>query len=74
VYASDKATFMTPFAKLALVPEFCSSVLFPEIMGPLMANRMLLGNATISANEALSCGLVTKIVSPKGLWSEVAIF
>jgi peroxisomal 3,2-trans-enoyl-CoA isomerase len=33
VYASDRATFHTPFMSLGLCPEACSSYLFPKIMG-----------------------------------------
>lgn len=30
--AATAATFWTPFFRLAIVPEFCSSVVFPEIL------------------------------------------
>lgn len=32
VFASEQATFWTPFSRIAVVPEFCSSFLFPQIM------------------------------------------
>ena len=35
IVASEKATFLTPFAKLAIPPEGCSSVHFEKIMGKM---------------------------------------
>ena len=33
VYASSDSTFVTPFSRIGLVPEACSSYTFPVIMG-----------------------------------------
>ncbi|XP_076352682.1 enoyl-CoA delta isomerase 2-like isoform X2 [Tachypleus tridentatus] len=63
VYASEKATFHTPFSLLGQSPEGCSSYMFPKIMGPSKANEMLLFNRKITAAEAKSCGLVSEIFS-----------
>ena len=39
VYASDLATFHTPFVSLGINPEACSSYLFPKIMGPAKVSK-----------------------------------
>ena len=38
VYASENAWFYTPFTELGLCPEGCSSVTFPQIVGPIRAS------------------------------------
>uniref|UniRef100_A0A1B6GYM8 Enoyl-CoA delta isomerase 2, mitochondrial n=1 Tax=Cuerna arida TaxID=1464854 RepID=A0A1B6GYM8_9HEMI len=60
IYASDKAWFQTPFTQLGLVPEGCSSVTFPYIMGS-KASRLLYLNEKMTADEALACGFVTQV-------------
>ena len=62
IIASEKATFSTPFAKLGIVPEGCSSVHFERIMGQANAKRMLDEGWTPTAQEALEAGLVQEVV------------
>ena len=71
VYASTTSSFWTPFSRIAVVPEFCSSVTFPAIMGMSRANEMLLLGKQFSATDALACGLVSKLIPPADLMREV---
>jgi enoyl-CoA hydratase/carnithine racemase len=57
VYCTKKSTFWVPFTRIALVPEFASSVTFVEAMGMVCANEMLLLGEKIDANKAISKGL-----------------
>ncbi|XP_022091979.1 enoyl-CoA delta isomerase 2, mitochondrial-like isoform X2 [Acanthaster planci] len=61
VYASDRATFHTPFSSLGQSPEACSSYLFPKIMGQAKSNEVLLFGRKLTAQEAYDRGLVTEI-------------
>uniref|UniRef100_G3MMA4 ACB domain-containing protein n=1 Tax=Amblyomma maculatum TaxID=34609 RepID=G3MMA4_AMBMU len=61
IYASDKAFFHTPFTLLGLNPEGCSSYTFPRAMGVARANRLLMLNEQLSAQEAKACGFVTDV-------------
>ncbi|KAJ8272860.1 hypothetical protein GJAV_G00094280 [Gymnothorax javanicus] len=71
VYATERATFHTPFTKLGLCPEGCSSYLFPIIMGPAKANEMLLFGKKLSAMEAHQLGLVTEVFTDSAFQAEV---
>ncbi|XP_069814170.1 enoyl-CoA delta isomerase 2-like [Dendropsophus ebraccatus] len=71
VYASDKATFNTPFTKLAQHPEACSSYIFPKIMGLAKATEVLLFNKTLTAREACNVGLVTEVFPDATFQQEV---
>ena len=63
ILASDRATFSTPFAKLGVSLEGCSSFLFPRILGEKNADRMLGKEGWVpTAQEALDVGLVQWVV------------
>lgn len=61
VYATEKATFQTPFSSLGQSPEGCSSYTFPKMMGAAKASELLLFNRKITAQEALERNLVTEV-------------
>ncbi|XP_078544172.1 enoyl-CoA delta isomerase 2-like isoform X2 [Lissotriton helveticus] len=61
VYATDRATFHTPFSQLGQSPEGCSSYTFPKIMGHSKASEVLLFNKKFTAVEACDLGLITEV-------------
>lgn len=61
VYASEKATFYTPFSLLGQSPEGCATYTYPKIMGYSKANEILLFNKKLTAVEAKEVGLVSKV-------------
>ncbi|KAF5278135.1 hypothetical protein FQR65_LT03651 [Abscondita terminalis] len=62
VYASDRATFYTPFVRLGICPEACSSYLLPRIMGRSKASELLLLGNKLTAEEAYCANLVSKVI------------
>lgn len=63
IIASEKATFSTPFAKLGIPPEGCSSIHFERIMGKKNAERMLGKEGWApTAREANEAGFVMEVV------------
>lgn len=64
---SDSARFGFVFTRLGLVPELASSWFLPKIVGISRALQWCLPGRTIDAKEALSSGLVSKVVSKEDL-------
>lgn len=71
IVASENATFSTPFAKLGVTPEGCSSVLFPKLIGKDAAGRMLGPEGwQPTGSEAADIGLVDQVVAHEKLLEE----
>jgi len=62
VYATDTATFQTPFVTLGLCPEGCSSVVFPQLMGRAKATEILVAGRKLNAQEAYERNLITEVL------------
>mmetsp|Transcript_14671 Transcript_14671/g.22138 ORF Transcript_14671/g.22138 Transcript_14671/m.22138 type:complete len:268 (-) Transcript_14671:123-926(-) len=62
VIASEKAKFLTPFGRLGITPEGCSSFLFYHLIGNDNARRMLHEDWEPTATEAKEIGLITDVV------------
>ena len=67
VYASEAATFHTPFVDLALVPEAASSLLLPQIAGHQRASEMLMLGRKVDAARARDFGFVNEVVAASAL-------
>ena len=70
--ASDAAGLNTSFAGIALSCDSGASWTLPRLVGPARAKELLLMPRTVSAEEALTLGLVTKVVPHEELESAVA--
>ncbi|RIJ31450.1 enoyl-CoA hydratase [Henriciella algicola] len=66
-FAAESANFRAPFTQLGLVPEAGSSLTLPSVVGRSMANEVLLAGRILSADEALACGLVSRVVADSDL-------
>ncbi|WP_421792513.1 enoyl-CoA hydratase-related protein [Hyphobacterium sp.] len=70
-YASENAIFKTPFADLALAPEFASSLLFPARLGRPAASDLLMLGSTWKAERAKEAGLITDVITSSQLVDQV---
>ena len=71
IYSVPDATFFTPFAKLAIAAEACSSISFTRIMGRQKAAALILGGERMAAQELESVGFITKILPKESFTEEV---
>lgn len=71
ILAAESATFLTPFSRLGVPPEGCSSVHFERLMNAEAAHRMLGPEGwKPTAKEALDVGLITAVVPDAQLAEE----
>lgn len=68
--ASEKATFAESFVKVGIVPGDGGAWLLPRAVGMSKAAEMAFTGDSLSAQEALACGLVSIVVAPEKLMEE----
>ncbi|MBP6647348.1 MAG: crotonase/enoyl-CoA hydratase family protein [Burkholderiaceae bacterium] len=68
--ASDKATFAESFVKVGIVPGDGGAWLLPRAVGMSKASEMAFTGEALNAQEALACGLVSRVVAPDALMDE----
>jgi cyclohexa-1,5-dienecarbonyl-CoA hydratase len=70
VIASEKSKFGQPEIQVGVFPPI-AALIFPRIIGRKKAMELILTGETISAQEALSLGLINKVVPEATLQQEV---
>jgi enoyl-CoA hydratase/carnithine racemase len=62
IIASENASFLTPFNRLGIPPEGCSSVHFDRIMNKDLAYKMLHEDLQVYSHQAKEAGFVLDVV------------
>jgi cyclohexa-1,5-dienecarbonyl-CoA hydratase len=70
VIATEKAKFGQPEIQVGVFPPI-AALIFPRIIGRKKAMELILSGETISAQEALTLGLINKVVPEASLQEEV---
>ncbi len=65
--ASETATFAESFVRLGIIPGDGGAWLLPRAVGMAKASEMAFTGEAIDAQEALRCGLVSRVVPPDQL-------
>ena len=68
--ASDRAKFAESFVRLGIIPGDGGAWLLPRIVGMAKAAELAFTGDTIDAEEALACGLASKVVPHDTLMDE----
>lgn len=70
VLAAESAKFLAGATRVAMVPDAGVSVTLTQLVGLRKATEILMLNPVISASEALSMGLITRVVADDQLHSQ----
>lgn len=68
--AAAGATLGLPEVKLGLIPGFGGTQRLPRVVGPSKAAEMILTGESLSSDEALRIGLVSRVVPPHELLAQ----
>lgn len=68
--ASSTSKFAESFVKLGIIPGDGGAWLLPRVVGMSRAAELTFTGDTINADEALACGMVSRVVAPDQLMAE----
>jgi 2-(1,2-epoxy-1,2-dihydrophenyl)acetyl-CoA isomerase len=68
--ASTEARFRQAFANLGLIPDAGGTFFLPRLVGLRKASELVFLDETLTAQEALSLGLVNRLADPESLTEE----
>lgn len=68
--SSDRASYAESFVKVGIVPGDGGAWLLPRVVGMSKASEMAFTGEMLSAQEALACGLVSRVVPHETLLDE----
>lgn len=71
IIAAASAKFTMAYTAIGLSPDGSSTFFLPRLVGPLKAKELMMQNAVLSADEALSLGIVSDIVPDEELMTTV---
>lgn len=71
IYASENAKFGLPEITLGIIPGFGGTQRLTKLIGKNMAKEMIFTGKMISAAEALTLGMVNKVLTPEALMDDV---
>jgi enoyl-CoA hydratase/carnithine racemase len=73
-FAAPKAKLTTAFARRGLIAEYGIAWILPRLIGPSRAVDLLLSGRVILAQDAVTIGLVDRIVEPEQLLAAAVAF
>lgn len=71
IYASETATFGLPEITLGIIPGFGGTQRLPRLIGRNMAKELIFTGLMLTAEEAMTIGMVNRVCSPEALMGEV---
>lgn len=71
IYAAPETTLTTPFSRIGICLEGCSSVLFPPLFGPVVTSRLLYLAETVPIAEIEHSGLIREVIAADGMQTAV---